>query len=115
GALMQRRAARDHDFGELLAFLPERRVAIDGMLAVEDVVEGSAQLRFVSLEVLRRILDEYAIAGLQDERRQLGEEQRFATLHPVDAHPAVHLGKDLRQGLAGGEPVFLDVQLAAEN
>src|SRR3546814_7307164 len=67
------------------------------MLAVGDIVERGPQLRLVGLEVFRRVLDEHAVAGLQDERRQLGEEQRFATLHAVDAHPAVRLGEYLGQ------------------
>ena len=112
---MQRRAARHHNLGELLALSAKRCLVVDRVLVVRHVVKHRAEQVFIFFQGLRRAFNEQAIAGLQHQRGQLGEKQRLGALDLFYTHLAARLGENLRELFAGGETVFLDIELRAED
>jgi hypothetical protein len=114
-AQVQRRTSRDDNLGQLLSRCGERPLGIHRVFGIGRTVERCAQGAFIQFEAVGGIFHEQAVAQLERERRQLGEEKRFAALYPVYAHAAVCPRQNLRQRFAGGEASFLYVQLATED
>ena len=112
---MQGRPARHDNLGKLLTLGQQWRLLVDRVLEVGHVEQGSADQLLVVLQVFGRILDEQAVAGLQHDRRQLGELQRLTALNLVDTHIAVTPCQHLGKGLAVGETALFHVQLGAED
>ena len=114
-AQMQWRATGHHNFGKLLPCLGKRRVLVNRMFAVGNVIQRDAQQALEMFQIFRRIFDEQAIARLQYHRREFRKEQGFGALDLVDAQLPVGFCQHLRKRFAGDKTVFLYVQLAVEH